>query len=229
MIFVQRRKAAPYFPKLKEEDVRQFLPEDIGLEFLDGVLVLDTALSSVASDSVDMTAPDPEIQQLFFGIRTHYHHESRWTVLPGAPMAFVRWNDAILTSSNKPEFSKLELRKAVQGVDDVRNLKELIANGLAGEQFEIDDCILEQVKQVYDKKDHKVVSFLSFPLIEVEGSPVAFGVLNVHCDRKFFLGEVSPEEARRRQQTFAGLVTPMVFDIGGAVKMWWVTARTKYT
>jgi hypothetical protein len=227
MVFVQRKKEAPYF-NLPEEKVRQFLPEDFGLEFLDGVLLLDPALSSAASEGDDKGQQDSSIEQVVFGIRSHSLHDVRWTVLPGAPMAFIKWNHEVAKISADQNHLRLELRQAVQGIDDLRKLKDLIENGIAGEQFDLENHVLEEIEKFYNKEGQKVRSFLAFPLVEGDGTLAAFGVLNIHCDMPIFLGEVSPLEAKRRQQTFAGIVTPLVFDIASAVKQWWVVVKGKY-
>ena len=122
----------------------------------------------------------------------------------------MRWN------SYSRLLPALELRDAVQGMDDVLEIKQQIENGINGAAFDINDETVEKVAQYYllSENGRQVRSFLAFPLVDAGSSPEAFGVVDIHCNLPLFLGD------SRRQEIFANVVTPLVFDIALAVKYW---------
>src|ERR1022692_4661366 len=148
----------------------------------------------------------------------------KWAVLPGAPLAFVKWNDS-LRQANAPE-----LRDAVQGMDDIEKFRGRVAHGINDDKFcihpEVVDAVDEQHKT---EQGQKARSFQAYPLVRVGGTRFAFGVLNIHCDQSVFLGKTSSVmTSRQRQQTFAAVITPIVFEIANGVSLWWELAKTDY-
>jgi hypothetical protein len=217
MILEPRKEQEPYFPSsISSELVRQFIPRGYDLALLQGILVLYPALSSFTVDG-KITGEQDDRDMLAFGIpeevRDKRNHS--WTVLPGAPLAIVKWNrqiTAVLKSA--------DLQKAVQGLDDMRKIRELVSEGVGHETFDIERHVLDEISDFYNKPDQKVRSFLSFPLVDDDGTLSAFGVLNVHSDLPNFLGNVPKTESLKRQETFAGIITPLVFNVASAVKAW---------
>jgi hypothetical protein len=228
MIFIPRENSPPYFPGLDEGQIRRFIPPPLGLDCLEGLLVLIEDLSVVAQpDGSPDAAKDDSLEPVFFGIPNPCREGLRWNVLPGAPLAYAKWNHQIQSSEALRQSAAL--RDAVQGLDDLRMIRQCNREGVNGEEFDISDHVLKALDSYYreHKFGRKVKSFQSFPLIASPDGR-AFGALNVHCDQATFLGPAGPQDAARRQQIFAGIVTPIVFQIASATLRWWELARDKH-
>lgn len=217
MILEPRKEQEPYFPSsIPSALIRQFIPRGYDLALLQGILVLYPALSSFTVDG-KITGEQDDKDMLAFGIPEEVRDKRNqsWTILPGAPLAIVKWNHE---QTAVPQSA--DLCKAVQGLDDMRNIKEIVSEGVGHETFDIERHVLDEVFDFYNKTDQKVRSFLSFPLVDDDGGLSAFGVLNVHSDLPHFLGNVPETESVKRQETFAGIITPLVFNVASAVKAW---------
>lgn len=213
MIFIPReRDMPPYFEKIKEESIRHFLPEHYDLKYLQGLLLLPPTLSAVVQAHGDEVQDNIE-REVIFGIPQDFMKGDRWTVLPGAPVAFVKWNlDREKDTAN--------IRDASHGLDDIRQLRAIVYKTEAPEYY-IDPSVIDEIEKYYRDSDEgqRVRSFQSYPLVDVDKSRKAFGILNVHCDQPVLLGG-PPQEAYLRQETFAGVISPLVFDIAAVVKRW---------
>jgi hypothetical protein len=228
MVFVPREDSLPYFPKLDEIQVRKFIPHPFGLDCLEGVLVLVPDLSVVAQpDGTADVTRDDSLEQVVFGIPRPCREGSRWNVLPGAPLAYAKWNHQI--QSSEALRKSAALRDAAQGHDDLRRIRLCNQEGVNGEEFDIPDHVLRAVDSYHREHEFgkKVKSFQSFPL-PAGPDGLAFAVLNVHCDQTTFLGPAGPLDAVKRQQIFASIITPLVFQIAGAVQKWWDLAKDNY-
>jgi len=218
MIFVPRAKTAPYFGDFSDDQIRQFLHDDYALERLHGILLLATGLSAVANSD---GGPDEDLEQIIFGIPATYQKGDRWTIPPGAPKTFVKWN-------REPDSLLIE---AASGTDDIRHYFQLLnSTHLGDEEFEIDPAVILKLLRYYreTRPGQRVVSFQSYPLIDSSSAGNAFGVLNIHCDKEVFLGgpgEITPIEARKRHDTFASFIAPIVFEISNVVKLWTTAAH----
>jgi hypothetical protein len=221
MVFIARENdCTSYFPGIDNDKIRRFLPRQYGLEFLEGVLVLPKVLSAVATmrSGEDVTI-DTDLVEVIFGIPKQHREGSLWTVLPGAPLAFTKWND----TEEKENF-----RDAVQGFDDIRDFRRLAKEGVGSEGFSLRPEVIKAVEDFYSASasGQSIRSFQALPLLEASASRRAFGVLNVHCDQQVFLGPQSPHEALQRQQIFAGIISPIVFELAALVKMWFKIVTT---
>jgi len=227
MMFIPRCKTdlSNPFPKVDQAAIRTFIPEPFGLNYLKGILVLVEELSVVAQPEGAIRAvKDDNSARVIFGIPEAAREERRWKVFPGAPLAFVKWGEIFSQDG-------ADLREAVQGHDDLTRLSECNQEAVNGEEFEIPREALKATVEFYQSSRHgeQVKSFLSFPLADNKfGMP--FAVLNLHCDRKVFLGVEGrdPADRQQRQQIFAGMITPVVFQLADVVKRWWEISKDKY-
>jgi hypothetical protein len=231
MVFVPRNQSAPYFPRLSDEQIRAYIPEPISLDYFEGLLVLVEELTVVAQsgdEGLDVKRDD-QVDQVIFGVPSLKNSlkGTKWTVLPGAPLSMVKWNQMQNAETRKTA----SLQDAVQGFDDMDNLENCNSAGMHDEKFDVSGHIIEALERYYKTSTcgKKVKSFLSFPLPRTGTDPAeAFAVLNVHCDQPTFLGPAGTCDARRRQQIFAGTMTPMVFIIAEAVEIWWKLSKANY-
>jgi hypothetical protein len=216
MVFIPSHDADPYFnlEKFSKEDIRRFLIKQYDLSFLEGILFLPADLTAVAvpPGTADRKAKKPR-ENFIFGIPKAYKEGEQWTVLPGAPLAYVKWN-SISRYSASPE-----LRGAVQGMDNIANFGKLVKEGIGTDAFLIHKEVVAAIDRYHKSERGKnVTSFQAFPLVHTDGTQTAFGVLNIHCDQPVFLGETPAGEtsavvtSRKRQQTFAAVITPIVFE-----------------
>ena len=218
MIYIQRADNAPYFPvEYTKEKIRQFLQNVHDPEDLEGILVLQKELSATV-DTQDK--PDDTLQDVIFGIPPIRNNDSEiLEIAPGAARAFVNWR---IEKAEAPT----ALRHAIHGLDDIRTMTRA--------DLERDHCTLseEVISKLHDFYRYNgpggnIVSFQAYPLVLADQERTAIGVLNIHCDKPTFLGPVSPQEAIRRQQSFAGMVTPLVFEIAAAASCWWEIKTSK--
>lgn len=210
MIFIPCQETSPLFPKLDVNEVRRFLPKYYDLSFLEGILVLALDLSAVAtSDCEPDVNRDMSLEKVIFGIPRDRNFEE---LLPGAPRAFAKWQK---TGEAMP------LRAAVEGHDDILQMAK---------KEPLDPTVRTAIEDYYclTEPGKKIRSFQSYPLMHLDGTAEAFGVLNIHCDHPIFLGEADGPVAQKRQQTFAAFVSPIVFEIAGLVKMWLDQEKINY-
>jgi hypothetical protein len=218
MVFEPKNPSEPFFPNHLEKEVLHFLPRGFWPGNLSGVLFLPKALSAIGSrELITGVEQDPDIEEVIFGIPNEPIDENgRWLVLPGAPLAFAKWEiNRSSRTGNK------ELREAVHGIDNMSEFRSLVkGDGIHGEKFNLEDSLITKVEDYYVKSrpSQFVRSFQSFPLVDNTGK--AIGVLNVHCNHATLLGPVQTNEAELRQATFAGIITPLVFEIANIVSLW---------
>jgi len=230
MVFVPARMSDPYFDERRfhKLDIRRFLTKEYCLDFLEGILFLPEGLSVVVRPGIQGETLGKGREPLIFGIPKLYREEKRdgrkWAVLPGAPLAFAKWNDTV-RKSDAPE-----LRDAVQGMDDIEKFGEHVAKGIGQDKFCIHSEVVDAINEYHkSERGQTVRSFQAFPLVRVDGTRTAFGVLNIDCDQPVFLGETSSViDSRKRQQTFAAVITPIVFEIANAVSLWWELVKKDY-
>jgi hypothetical protein len=220
------------FEGVNPELLRKFIPKPLGLENFEGILLLidDLAVTSHPDHAPNDIHQDDKIEPVVFGVPPieSCREGVRWTILPGAPLAFVRWNEFQTSSVTGKSASLLD---AIQGYDDVSRLGKINTEGVNATQFDVSEHILRAICAYYEGTDfgRRVRSFISFHLPTPEGDgSKAFGVLNIHCDEATFLGPAGPQDALNRQRTFAGIITPIVFAMAEIVYRWWQSAKKTY-
>jgi hypothetical protein len=220
MIFVARAAEEPYFPGFREEQISRFLADDFGLQNLTGILYLPQTLSAVAISDLRAQHESKEdliddgVEEIVFGIpkRALSSDMPPWRVLPGAPFAYSKWERLRKTSN-----AEIELAQVMHGIDDMEGFREF----LQAERFSLEDGQIDRIKAYYvgTVPGQNVKSFRSLPLIASDTRAV--GVLNVHCKEPAFLGKCSSAvEASHRQETFAAIITPLVFEIANLAVLW---------
>lgn len=138
----------------------KFIPADIDLHQLRGVLLLRSDLSATtakASPDVDETVP-----VIALPVPKDPKHGARWALLPGAPIAFVTGE--------------------IDGYADSRTLVSWCV-----EKGDFAPSVVDAVAQYFEQGAGKDIrSFISRPLFSDDGRPI--GVLNLHADRTNILG-----------------------------------------
>lgn len=246
MIYVPKAKSEMYQHSKKfddfdiEYDVRRFLSGDFSMSKIQGLLYAPKVLSVAG----DLGEPDPDIEENFvFPILSEAKtHDGAWRVLPGAPVSFLKWNQFMaaparqvlheLGEAGNPvnfetkiaERGSLELRHAAHGLDNLQNIdrfidkrESLLTFDIDGERFQFGEHSAKKIKEYYAKSHVK--SFLSMPLVLGDGSFLAFGILNIHCDSPTFLGAPTDDVFRRRP-AFSSMISSIVFDISESVTEW---------
>jgi hypothetical protein len=229
-VYIRKADQAPLFPaSLTEKEIRRFLHPHYDITDLEGVLFLPKELSA-STDPVSKGAVDPKMEPLAFGIpdleenaTTPYQNaKSQWIVMPGAPLAFAKWNLKL------SKIETAELRYAAHGVDDIWSLERYAREKdgeetflIDGEIFAIEQSVLKSLEHYYKagQSGESVRSFQAFPLITSDGTKKAFGTLNIHCNQPGFLG-ATLSDGRDRRLSFASVLSPFIFDIAMAVNRW---------
>jgi hypothetical protein len=196
----------------------RFVDEEYNLARLDGALVLVKKLAVATESRSEPHLTDSIDEELIFVVPTRFkNNKDQWLIFPGAPQAFVEWNNQQATKN------PVNLQNYANVLNDVTTLRQDTGHDLHGHIEGYENYYL------HNAEGKRVRCFQSFPLVNVLDKTVkAFGAVNIHCDQKTFLGGNTSDITERRQRLFAGLIAPIVFDISSVAHRWFEIAKGDY-
>ena len=192
MVFIPIAAQSPYLAADVQESLR-FFPAESDPGQLDGVLKLVPQLTfSTATDGLDETVPGIALPVP----RVPKAASGRWRVLPGAPLAFVG--------------------EGVDGYADVSTLRAWF-----DESADFPGSVRDEVVDYFAGPGAASRSFVSRRL---RWGGEKLGVLNLHANLPNLLGvsdhHASQEASVERRAEFFALMTPLLRDLEGAVKLY---------